>query len=157
MNGKCNVCGEWDVDDLHECKPLTRPSFIMYRSDWIPNIIERPTIVCLCGSTRFYEAFQKANYDETMADKIVLSVGHYPNSDGSHGEVIGCTPEQKEKLDELHKRKIDLADEVLILNVDGYIGMSTKGELNYAIMRGKIIRWLEPDSNHADGSRKQAK
>jgi len=49
----------------------------------------------------------------------------------------------KAKLDELHLRKIDLADEVLILNVDGYIGESTRNELNYAKSKGKKIRFLE--------------
>lgn len=124
-----------------------------------------PTIVCLCGSTRFYEAFQKANYDETMAGRIVLSVGHYPHVskrrvivDGcmgeqevtvdvvqNHGESVGCTPEQKIALDVLHKQKIDLADEILVLNVGGYIGSSTRSEIMHAIMRGKLVRWLETD------------
>lgn len=114
---------------------------------------ERPTIVCLCGSTRFYTAFQEANYRETMAGKIVLSVGFYrpsPQSeaererhDGTHGESWGCTPEQKIALDALHFRKIEMADEVLILNVGGYIGESTRNELNHAIKHGKTIRYLE--------------
>ena len=106
----------------------------------------RPPIVCLCGSTRFYDQFQKSNYDETMAGKIVLSVGFYPHStERAHGEQVGCTPEQKENLDRLHKQKIDLADEVFVLNVNGYIGDSTKSEVRHAIERGKPIRWLEPD------------
>lgn len=76
-----------------------------------------PTIVVLCGSTRFYEEFQAANYRETMAGRIVLSVGHYPNAaKEAHGENVGCTPEQKVALDELHKRKIDVSDEILVLN-----------------------------------------
>jgi hypothetical protein len=101
-------------------------------------------IVCLCGSTRFYEAFQQANYRETMAGKIVLSVGHYPHSTTqAHGENVGCTPEQKLKLDELHLTKIDLADEVLILNVGGYIGESTAREISYARSLGKTVRFLE--------------
>ncbi len=79
-----------------------------------------------------------------MAGKIVLSVGFFMHASGNrHGEGIGATPEQKIALDELHKRKIDLADEVLILNVDGYVGESTKSELDYAKQHGKIIRWLE--------------
>ena len=79
----------------------------------------QPIIVCLCGSTRFYEAFQKANYDETMAGRIVLSVGFYPHSAAAtgHGEGVGHDSAEKIKLDELHKRKIDLCDEVLVLNV----------------------------------------
>ncbi len=106
--------------------------------------VSKPTIVCLCGSTRFKEAFDNANYQETMAGKIVLSVGFFMHTSGNrHGEDIGATPEQKIALDELHKRKIDLADEVLILNVNGYIGDSTKSELTYAQKHSKIIRWLE--------------
>ena len=84
--------------------------------------MSRPTIVCLCGSTRFKHAFDEANYQETMAGKIVLSVGFFMHESGNrHGEDIGATPKEKIALDELHKRKIDLADEVLILNVTGYI------------------------------------
>src|SRR5271156_2529586 len=79
------------------------------------NMNTRPRIVCLCGSTRFYREFQKANYDETMAGRIVLSVGFFMHSaQDAHGEQWGCTPEQKVALDVLHKQKIDLADEVLI-------------------------------------------
>jgi hypothetical protein len=139
--------------------------------------MSRPTIVCLCGSTRFYEEFQAANYRETMAGRIVLSVGFYPHcSERAHGEPVGCTDEQKAKLDELHLRKIDLADEVLVLNVlqrtcpacgtpwrhdriqvqkcscgaeigdvqpTGYVGDSTRREIEYARRTGKRIRWLE--------------
>ncbi len=105
---------------------------------------ERPRIVCLCGSTRFYTAFQEANYREMMAGRIVLTVGFYPHAqDAAHGEDKGCTQEQKTALDELHKRKIDLADEVLVLNVGGYIGDSTRSEIAYAEAHGKPIRWLE--------------
>ena len=104
----------------------------------------KPTIVCLCGSSRFYSQFQKANYEETMAGRIILSVGFYPDAqEEAHGGDVGVTPEQKVVLEELHKRKIDLADEVLILNVGGYIGASTRSEIEYAKQRGKTLRWLE--------------
>lgn len=104
----------------------------------------RPIIVCLCGSTRFKDAFDDANYHETMAGKIVLSVGFFMHASGNrHGESIGATPEQKIALDALHFHKIDLADEVLILNVGGYIGESTRKELNHAKKMGKPIRYLE--------------
>lgn len=102
-----------------------------------------PTIVCLCGSTRFKDAFIRANFDETMTGKIVLSVGLYSHADK---EVYSPSEEEKRKLDELHLRKIDLADEVLFLNVGGYIGESTKRELEYARKHGKIIRFLEGES-----------
>lgn len=105
---------------------------------------DMPIIVCLCGSTRFFQQFMEANYRETMAGRIVLSVGFYPHSSGeAHGETIGITPDQKCQLDELHLRKIDLADEILVLNVGGYIGTSTARELAYAQSLGKRVRYLE--------------
>lgn len=105
----------------------------------------RPNIVCLCGSTRFYEKFMEHNYLETMHGNIVLSVGFFMHRKGdAHGESSGCTPEQKIALDELHKRKIDLADEVFVLNVGGYIGKSTRSEIDYAEAHRKPIRYLEP-------------
>ena len=107
---------------------------------------DRPKIVCLCGSSRFYQQYQEAEYRETMEGKIYLSIGFYPHAAAEmHGEGVGATSDEKVALDELHKRKIDLADEVLVLNVGGYIGDSTKSEVAYAIRNGKPIRWLEPD------------
>lgn len=109
------------------------------------NFKEMPKIVCLCGSTRFYEQFMEANYLETMAGNIVLSVGFFLHrKDTQHGQIVGCTPEQKIALDELHKRKIDLADEVYVLNIGGYIGESTKSEIEYAKKLGKVIRYAVP-------------
>jgi hypothetical protein len=107
----------------------------------------KPTVVCLCGSTRFSKAFQEANLNETLAGRIVLTIGCDMRSDG---ELFAeKSPEElrqiKANLDALHLRKIDLADEVLILNVSGYIGKSTRRELNYARAQGKTIRFLEPD------------
>jgi hypothetical protein len=101
--------------------------------------MSKPRIVCLCGSTRFMAEFYDANMRETLAGKIVLTVGMSSKGD--------CKPtdEQKVALDELHKRKIDLADEVLILNVGGYIGDSTRGEVRHAVKSYKPIRWLEED------------
>ena len=86
----------------------------------------------MCGSTRFGEAFQKANLEETLKGNIVLTIGCNMRSDT---EIFGHLPDEelseiKARLDELHLRKIDLADEVLILNVGGYIGDSTKREIS---------------------------
>ncbi len=105
----------------------------------------RPKVVCLCGSTRFKQEFIKANFDETMKGNIVVTVGWFSHADK---ESYFPTPEEKIKLDELHKRKIDLADEVLVLNVGGYIGESTRSEINYAEAHGKPVRYLEPEATN---------
>lgn len=106
-----------------------------------------PTVVCLCGSTRFWREFQAAGLRETMAGRIVLSIGAASGTDDEH---FGNLPRKeydriKTMLDTLHMRKIDLADEVLILNVGGYIGESTARELAYAREHGKRVRFLEPE------------
>lgn len=99
----------------------------------------RPEVVVLCGSTQFPEAWAKARYDLTLAGKIVLTIGCDTKSD----EGLGITAEQKAALDELHKRKIDLADRVLVLNVGGYIGESTRSEIAYAEWFEKPVDYLE--------------
>lgn len=106
---------------------------------------DRPEVVVLCGSTKFYEAFQEANYRLTMEGKIVLSVGFYPHAKAlhGHGEGVGHDSVEKIALDELHKRKIDMADRVLVLNVGGYIGSSTRSEIEYAERFEKPIDYLE--------------
>lgn len=107
--------------------------------------MSRPTIVCLCGSTRFFETFQKVNLLETLAGRIVLTIGCDTKSDG---DLFGCKSEDeidqlKRRLDQLHLHKIDLADEILVLNVGGYIGHSTRREIEHAKTHRKKIRWLE--------------
>lgn len=80
------------------------------------NFKEMPHIVCLCGSTRFMKTFFDVGWQETLKGHIVLSVGCVTTGPTDHaGEFYGV----KEMLDELHKRKIDLADEVIVLNVGG--------------------------------------
>lgn len=101
----------------------------------------QPWVVCLCGSTKFKETFMEMNFLETMAGRIVLSVGFFAHAEK---EKYDLSPYEKEKLDELHLRKIDLADEIFVLNVGGYIGQSTKREIEYATKTGKHVRYLEP-------------
>jgi hypothetical protein len=104
----------------------------------IQENLMKPTIVCLCGSTKFKDAFQKAVFDESFKGNIVLSVACF-----THAENIQLTPEQKATFDTLHFSKVELADEILVLNVGGYIGSSTKNEINLATKLGKTIRYLE--------------
>jgi hypothetical protein len=109
------------------------------------NQQEKPVIVCLCGSTRFSQAFHDNNLKETLQGKIVLSIGVDTRSDADLLLAGKITQEDKDKLDVLHFWKIDLADEILVLNVGGYIGESTQREIAYAQMLNKNIRWLETD------------
>lgn len=107
-----------------------------------------PKVVCLCGSTRFLEAFRQANFDETMAGNIVLTIGCDIRSDEDlfgHMEPLEKAV-IKNALDALHLRKIEMADEVLILNVGGYIGESTRRELDHALELNKSIYYLEEQS-----------
>lgn len=103
-----------------------------------------PRIVCLCGSTRFTDAWRAANLRETLAGRIVLSVGCDTKSD----DALGLDSEVKIQLDRLHLHKIELADEILVLNVGGYVGESTRREIAHARWLEKPIRWLE-DPDHA--------
>lgn len=108
---------------------------------------DRPAIVVLCGSTRFYDQFQQANYDLTMKGEIVLSVCYYPHAKAGHGQGGGVGHDSAEKaaLDELHKRKIDLADRVLVVSDEtGYFGQSTESEIRYAIAHGKPLKFAVP-------------
>lgn len=99
-----------------------------------------PEVVCLCGSTRFEDAYRAENRRLTLAGKIVLTVGVF-----GHSEPGTLTDEQKAQLDALHKRKIDLADRIHVINVDGYVGDSTREEIAYARARDIPVTWLEPE------------
>jgi hypothetical protein len=105
-----------------------------------------PEIVTLCGSTRFAELFQIVNLRQTIAGRIVLSIGCDSHSDADLATMrdMGWSiDEAKPGLDELHKRKIDLSNRIIVISDDtGYIGDSTASEINYAIEHGKPVEWL---------------
>jgi len=98
-------------------------------------------IVCLCGSTRFYRAFDDLNFWFTIQGYIVLSIGCNAKSD----EGLNLTTEDKVSLGDLHKRKIDLCGSVFVLDVGGYIGDSTRSEIEYAEKIGRHVRYLSKD------------
>jgi hypothetical protein len=106
-----------------------------------------PPVVCLCGSTRFGDEFRQANLRLTLAGQIVLSIGCDTKSDAdlTAAASLGDDPATvKTRLDDLHKRKIGLADYILVLNVGGYIGDSTRSEISYARALGRPVRYLQP-------------
>lgn len=104
-----------------------------------PTYRRNRTVITLCGSTRFIEQFRQANKVLTLADYIVLSIGCDTRTD----KELQLNEKTKLQLDNLHFDKIDLSDEILVLNVGGYVGSSTKRELAYAYNSGKIVRFIE--------------
>lgn len=101
----------------------------------------------LCGSTRFVDEFNRQRKELTEAGAIVLSI-EVVTTQSREQDPQHANPDLKQRLDELHKRKIDLADRVLVLNVGGYIGESTKAEVRYARTIGRPVEWLEGPSQH---------
>lgn len=91
-------------------------------------------IITLCGSTRFKEEYIKVQRDLTLQGNIVISVGLFGHD---------MSGETKKMLDELHLRKIDISDEIFVINVGGYIGSSTSKEIEYAKNHGKVVNYLE--------------
>ncbi|MBR4639448.1 MAG: hypothetical protein IKO79_02665 [Butyrivibrio sp.] len=103
-------------------------------------------VITLCGSTRFKEEFMMAQKRLTLEGNIVISVGLFGHSGDEEvwdGMDEGTLSKTKEMLDDMHKRKIDMADEIFVINVGGYIGDSTRSEIDYAIEHGKKVRYLE--------------
>ena len=103
-------------------------------------------VITLCGSTRFKKEFLEAQKDLTLKGNIVISVGLFGHSgDNEVWEQMdeGTLTKTKEMLDDMHKRKIDMADEIFVINKNGYIGESTKSEIEYAIKHNKIVNYLE--------------
>ena len=96
-------------------------------------------VVTLCGSTRFKEQFMETQKRLTLDGCIVISVGLF----GHSGDDDVWKPGVKEMLDDMHLRKIDMADESFVINVGGYIGESTKREIAYAEQKGKKVNYLE--------------
>ena len=103
-------------------------------------------VVTLCGSTRFKDEFMNVQRDLTLKGCIVISVGFF-----GHSQDVDIWNEMDEEtkiktktmLDDIHKRKIDMADEIFVINVGGYVGDSTKSEIEYATKTGKKVNYLE--------------
>lgn len=112
----------------------------------------RPPIICLCGSTRFIATWNQCRRQLTYDGYIVLAIEVVTSQTASE-DPQHINQARKRQLDELHKRKIDLADVVLILKVGGYIGPSTQDEIDYARRTGKPVIFLEQDKPIVPASR----
>jgi len=103
-------------------------------------------VITLCGSTRFKDAFMEAQKRLTLEGNIVISVGLFGHSGDTEvweGMSEDTLTKTKQMLDDMHKCKIDMADEIFVINVGGYIGESTRSEIEYAKSKGKIVKYLE--------------
>lgn len=103
-------------------------------------------VITLCGSTKFKEDFMREQKRLTLEGNIVISVGLF----GHSGDIEvwenmteGQLTVTKIMLDDMHKRKIDMADEIFVINKNGYIGESTRSEIEYAIKTNKIVKYME--------------
>ncbi|MBO5910458.1 MAG: hypothetical protein J6Q15_03005 [Clostridia bacterium] len=103
-------------------------------------------VITLCGSTRFKDDFMREQKRLTLEGNIVISVGLFGHSgDNEVWENMddGALTKTKEMLDDMHKRKIDLADEIFVINKNGYVGASTRSEIEYAISTNKKVNYME--------------
>lgn len=105
-------------------------------------------VITLCGSTRFKNEFMELQKRLTLEGNIVISVGLFGHSGDQEvweGMDEGTLSKTKEMLDDMYKRKIDMADSIYVINVGGYIGDSTKSEIEYAKAHGKEVHYLEEE------------
>lgn len=113
---------------------------------WGNIMIGNYKIVTLCGSTKFKKEFLEIQKKLTLLGYIVISVGLFGHSgDNEVWENMdeGTLTKTKSMLDDMYKRKIDLSDMIYVINVGGYIGESTRSEIEYAISTGKEVHYLE--------------
>jgi len=129
-------CEGYDPENKEQrCFRLAKPE----------NAHKRPKVITLCGSTRFTREMLVLQWKLTKQGNIVLSWcavpdDYYKGPDKTH---IGDQEGVKDIVDEVHKRKIDLSDEIQVLNIGGYIGSSTRSEIEYAIERGVPVKYME--------------
>lgn len=103
-------------------------------------------VITLCGSTKFKDEFLREQKRLTLEGNIVLSVGLFGHSGDNEvweGMDDGTLTKTKEMLDDMHKRRIDMSDEIFVINKGGYIGSSTRGEIEYAIKTNKKVVYME--------------
>lgn len=97
-------------------------------------------VITLCGSTHFKDDFFRVQKELTLDGNIVISVGLFGHSGDDEAWTLGT----KEMLDDMHLSKIDMADEIFVVNPGGYVGESTAREIGYALLRGKTVKSIVP-------------
>ena len=95
-------------------------------------------VITLCGSTKFKEDFLREQEKLTLAGNVVISVGIF-----AHADEKNLALSEKILLDDIHRQKIEMADEILVINKNNYIGESTQKEIDYAMALNKSIKYME--------------
>ena len=106
------------------------------------NESEKSKTLTLCGSARFERLFHEWNKQLTLSGHTVFALGAYPSLEG---EKSWYSAAEKERLDQVHKLKILRSDAVVLISEEGYVGDSTRSELEFAQLLGKHIYTIEPD------------
>ncbi len=93
-------------------------------------------IITLCGSTNFKDEYERVNRILTLQGNVVFSCGvfrgDYPNIE-----------EHRDLLEDVHKRKIDLSESIVVINLGGHTSKHTREEIEYAKSKNKKIIYLE--------------
>lgn len=125
----------------------------------VPSETQKLVTVCFCGSSKWPELHHRLMMQETLAGRIVIPMGLYGHADYPAGAKAATNDGDestavKQMLDTLHHRKIDLADEILVISQGGYIGSSTKREIEYATKTGKKVRYHDEPATQATATQK---
>ncbi len=102
-------------------------------------LMKEYNVITLCGSTKFKDEFIETQKQLTLQGNIVITVGFFGDI-GDNRVLDDCV---KDMLDDMHKRKIDMANAIFVINKNGYIGSSTRSEIEYALEQGKKVLYLE--------------
>ena len=144
-DASCEDLGNWilrAIPEVHRVRVMEDESCGAEVSREIPD---QPPIVTICGSTRFKQAWLDAMDLLEREGCAAFAVGSF-----MHADDVPIRPQQKIEFDHLHKQKIAMSDSIYVLNVDDYIGESTRSEINFAKSLGKKIRYLEPRRSGSD-------
>lgn len=106
-------------------------------------MIGKYKVITLCGSTKFKDDFIREQKRLTLEGNIILTVGLF----GHSGDTEVWNDGVKEMMDDMHKRRIDMSDEIFVINKNGYVGFSTKSEIKYAVKTGKKVNYMENTNN----------
>lgn len=94
-------------------------------------------VVTICGSMRYSKEMIK------ISEELEIKQGYAVIQCVYSVEGLKCEGVDASMLAKIHRRKIDISDGIYVVNIDGYIGKSTRNEIEYAIKNGKDVMYHE--------------